>query len=195
MATIRSGTKAALVVVDTQVGVVATAYQRDAVVSNIADLVQRARSAGVPVIWVQHGDDELVPGQAAWQIVPELAPAPGEGLVAKSFNSAFQQTNLEDLLAQAGASGLVLCGAATNWCIRATAYSALERGYDLSVAGDAHTTESIPLGPQRTLAAPDLIAELNVGLNWVSFPGVTNQVCPSAQIRFHAGTVATPAKG
>jgi hypothetical protein len=48
-----------------------------------------------------------------------------------------------------GATHVVLAGAATNWCIRATAYGALERGYDLTLVKDAHTTETMELGDLR----------------------------------------------
>ena len=189
MSTIRDGNRAALVVVDTQVGVVATAHNRDAVVGHIGELVAKARQGGVPVVWVQHEGEELVKGQPDWQIVPELQPASGEILVPKNFNSAFQKTSLAELLAKADVSHLMLCGAATNWCIRATAFSALDRGYDLTLAGDAHSTDSIELGPDRVIAAADIIAELNVGLNWVEFPGVKNQVRKTAEIGFDQGSV------
>ena len=56
-------------------------------------------------------------------------------------------------LAARGATRLVLAGASTNWCIRATAYAALERGYDLTLVQDAHSTKSMDLGDGRRVAA------------------------------------------
>ena len=107
--------------------------------------IDAAVIAGVPVVWVQHGDDELKHGSAGWQWVPELVPLEREPLLHKAFNSAFEQTELETLLAGLGATHIVLAGATSNWCIRATAYAALERGYDLTLVGDAHTTETMVL--------------------------------------------------
>ena len=75
--------------------------------------------------------------------MPELVPADGEMRIHKGFNSSFERTTLEDVLAKLGATHIVLAGAATNWCIRATAYGALERGYDLTLVKDAHTTETM----------------------------------------------------
>ena len=98
MATVREGRKGALVVVDVQVGVMESAWEADRVVGNIAHAVDRARVAGLPVIWVQHQDDELVPGTTPWQWVPELSPADGELLVAKEYNSSFERTSLDDEL-------------------------------------------------------------------------------------------------
>src|SRR3569833_3312045 len=62
----------ALLVIDVQQGVVAGAHERDAVVANIATLVDRARDGHVPVVWVQHSSEQLARGSAAWQYVPEL---------------------------------------------------------------------------------------------------------------------------
>ena len=45
--------------------------------------MEKARAQGVPVVWVQHEDEELVHGSPAWQIVPELSPAAGEARVDK----------------------------------------------------------------------------------------------------------------
>jgi nicotinamidase-related amidase len=49
----------ALMVIDVQNGVVADVHQRDAVVANIATLVDKARDEGVPIVWVQHSDEQL----------------------------------------------------------------------------------------------------------------------------------------
>ncbi|MCW3844292.1 isochorismatase family protein [Micromonospora yasonensis] len=62
----------ALLVIDVQNGVVNHAYDRDRVVANVATLVDRARAAGVAVVWVQDHSGELVRGSEPWQYVPEL---------------------------------------------------------------------------------------------------------------------------
>ena len=57
MTTLADRPNTALVVIDVQKGVVAEAHERDAVVANISTLVDKARSEGVPVVWVQHSDE------------------------------------------------------------------------------------------------------------------------------------------
>ncbi len=178
MATVREGGKGALVVVDVQVGVMDSAWESERVVGNIAVAVDRARAAGVPVVWVQHQDEELVPESPPWQWVPELAPADGESRVAKEYNSSFEKTSLDDELARLGVSHLALAGAATNWCIRATAYAALERGYDLTLVGDAHTTTSD--------AAEAVVDDLNTVMTWVSYAEVSNTAVPVEELDFDA---------
>lgn len=176
MARIREGHQPALLVVDVQVAVVEQAWQAANVVDRIDALVHRARAAGVPVIWVQHHDDELVRDTPAWQWAPPLAPAPGELRIDKQHNSSFEDTPLEQALAQQGITHLVLAGAATNWCIRATAYAALERGYDLTLVGDGHTTGSSTLEDGRVIEAGLLVEELNRAMTWLSYPGRRNRV-------------------
>jgi nicotinamidase-related amidase len=184
MATIRSGEQPALLVVDVQQGVVAQAWERDRVVARVAFAVERARAAGVPVFWVQHESDELERGSEAWRWVPELQPRDGEAAIHKRFNSAFEQTELEARLAALGATHLVLAGAASNWCIRATAYAALERGYDLTLLGDAHTTPDLDLGAGRVVAARDVIDELNAVMRWIAYPGRRNRVLGAEALDF-----------
>jgi nicotinamidase-related amidase len=75
-----------------------------------------------------------------------------------------------------------LCGAATNWCIRATAYAALERGYDLTLIEDAHSTVDMPVSSELTIPAAHIVAELNTTLRWLSYPGRRNAVAPLSDV-------------
>ena len=184
MATVREGNKSVLLVVDVQVSVVKGAWESARVVGNVALAVQRARAAGVPVIWVQHADEDLVKDSPGWQWAPELVPAADELLIHKNFNSSFEQTPLDDELAKLGATHIVLAGCATNWCIRATAYGALERGYDLTLVKDAHTTKTMDLENGTKLEAANLVQDLNIAMTWLSYPGRTNGTATAAEIDF-----------
>ena len=171
MALIRSGNNLALVVVDPQVGVFQDAWDDHRIIDNIIDVVSKARLQKIPVIWVRHSDDDLIQESSAWQWLPKLSPISTEAIIDKQYNSAFEATSLERSLAQLNVSHITLCGAATNWCIRSTAYAALERGYDLTLIKDAHTTESLVLGNDVTVQAKDIIDELNAVMTWVAYPG------------------------
>ena len=186
MSTVRSGNQPALVVVDVQVGVMADAWEAPRVIANVARTVQRAREQGVPVVWVQHESDELPRDSAAWQLVPQLAPAAGEARVHKKFESSFEQTQLEQELARVGATHIVLAGAQTNWCIRATAYGALERGYDLTLVKDAHTTPGIDLGEGSKIEAAGIVKDLNVAMTWISYPGRRSGTAAADEVDFCA---------
>ena len=193
MATIREGNRPVLIVVDVQVGVMAEAWESARVIGNIARAVARARAEGVPVVWVQHGDADLPFGSPPWQWVPALVPAAGEALIHKGFNSAFEQTGLEAELERLAATHVVLAGASTNWCIRATAYAALERGYDLTLLGDAHSTRATPLEDGRSIAAADLVNDLNIAMQWLAYPGRRNATATAATVDFTQPGGAPPA--
>ena len=188
MATVREGNQAALIVVDVQVGVVRDAWDAARVIHNVAQVVERARSRAVPVIWVQHSDEGLLRDSAEWQWVPELKPAAGEALIHKSFESSFEQTPLEAELNRLGASHITLAGAATNWCIRATAYAALERGYDLTLVSDAHTTKSVDLDNGARIEAASVVQDLNIAMTWLGYPGRRNGTATAAQADFVAAS-------
>jgi nicotinamidase-related amidase len=184
MATVRKGNQGILLVVDVQAGVVGEAWDAPRIIGNVSRAVERARAQGVPVVWVQHADEDLPHGSAPWRWVPELVPAPGEPLIHKAFNSSFEQTTLEEVLAQLGATHITLAGAASNWCIRATAYGALERGYDVTLVKDAHTTRTMELGNGSRIEAAGIIDELNVAMTWLSYPGRRNGTATAEAVDF-----------
>ncbi|NJK51632.1 MAG: isochorismatase family protein [Leptolyngbyaceae cyanobacterium SU_3_3] len=170
--------------VDVQVGVMEGTWNAVEVLNNIAKVVEEARANRVPVVWIQHDDDELVQGSSEWKIVPSLVPLGEEQILPKKFNSAFEDTSLQQVLEGHGATHIVLAGAATNWCIRATAYGALERGYDLTLVKDAHTTEDIDMGDGTPILARDIVSELNVVMNWVSYRDRNNSVAAASEVEF-----------
>ena len=100
--------------------VVSGAHERDAVVANVAALVDKARAEDVPVVWVQHSSDGMPIGSDGWGYVPELPQAEGEPVVHKRFADSFEDTDLEAVLAERGVGRLVVSGAQTDECIRST---------------------------------------------------------------------------
>jgi nicotinamidase-related amidase len=188
MATVREGNKSVLLIVDVQVDVMSRAWQAPQVIDNVSRLVERARQQAVPLVWVQHSAADLPYGSAQWQWVPELAPAPGEPLIHKVFESSFEQTALEEELARRGATRIVLAGASTNWCIRATAYGALDRGYDLMLVEDAHTTTTMPLENGGAIDAETVVREFNISMTWVRYPGRSNGTVKTEDVDFAAST-------
>jgi nicotinamidase-related amidase len=88
---------------------------------------------------------QLVRGSPEWQWAPALQPRESEAQIHKQFNSSFEQTRRWSHAFTPGGHAPGAGRAATNWCIRATAYAALERGYDLTLVQDAHTTGTMDL--------------------------------------------------
>jgi nicotinamidase-related amidase len=186
MTTLNDRPNTALLVVDVQNGVVEEAHERDAVVANVASLVEKARHEQIPVVWVQHSDEGLPRGADSWQIVPELTPGPAEPLVHKSYGDSFEDTTLETVLSDLGVGRLFVVGAETDACIRSTVHGAHVRGYDTMLVGDAHTT-----GDRTEWGAPppdQVIAHTNLYWSYQNAPGRTAGTVEAKEVDFGAAS-------
>ena len=182
MTTLENRPKTALLVIDVQNGVVEGATARDAVVANVGSLVEKARRERVPVIWVQHSDEQLARGSDGWRIVPELTPGDAEPLVEKNYGDSFEDTTLEKELSGLGVGRLVVVGAQTDACIRSTLHGAFTRGYDTTLVSDAHTTED-----QSAWGAPppgQVIAHTNLYWKYQKAPGRTAGTVETKDVDF-----------
>jgi nicotinamidase-related amidase len=183
MTSLQGRPNTALMVIDMQRGVVGEAFEVERVIDNINTLVERARVAGVPVIWVQHASDDLVEGSESWQYLDELRRADGEPLVHKHYGDSFEETDLESVLAERHVGHLVVTGAQTDACIRSTLHGALARGYDATLVADAHTTDDMrewgsPIGPA------DAIEYTNLYWSFSDAPGRSGNTSPTTDIAF-----------
>ena len=160
----------AVIVIDMQVGVLDGCSDADGVTRRTASLVERARAAGVPVIWVQDHDD-FPQGTPEWELAAPLGRRQDEPLMRKTRRDAFVGTELAEVLAELSATHLVVAGAQTDYCIRTTTQSAAVRWFDVTLVGDAHTTvdaehEGVPI------SARQVIAHTNMYFSGLRYPGL-----------------------
>lgn len=186
MTSLQNRPNAALLVIDMQRDVVGGAFEVERVVNNINNLVDKARSEAVPVIWIQHSDEGMAEGSEGWEYLPELSREDDEPLVHKHYNDSFEETDLESLLAERKVGRLVVTGAQTDACIRSTLHGALVRGYDATLVGDAHTTEDMrewgsPIGPAEA------IGFTNLYWNWSTAPGRKGSTVSTVDVDFGSG--------
>ncbi|MEL4358982.1 MULTISPECIES: isochorismatase family protein [unclassified Luteococcus] len=173
----------ALLVVDVQVGVMQDLWHAHRIIETIVDLVRRARLAGTPVVWVRHQSPGLEAGSQEWQIVPELLPEPGEQIIEKRYGDSFAETDLDDVLAAAGANHVWVTGAQSDFCVRSTLFGALYRGYDTTLVEDAHTAAGASYDALH-FTGEELVAVVNK-LAWTTrLPGVTSRLCKAADVVF-----------
>jgi nicotinamidase-related amidase len=189
MTTLPDRPNTALLIIDVQNGVVAGSHNRDEMIANINTLVGKARTEGVPVIWVQHSDDgPLKQGSEGWEYVPELVRAEPEPLVHKRYGDSFEDTDLESVLADSKIGKLIVAGAQTDACIRSTLHGAFTRGYDVFLVGDAHTTENLT---EYGAPAPELVvAHTNLYWDWQDAPGRAAATVKTENVSFAPGNVA-----
>lgn len=118
-----------------------------AALDEAAVLLDRARSAGIPVIHIQHNGGPGSPYDIEDEIgaiVPLVAPREGEAVVVKQYPNSFVATDLDDRLKALGARNLVLAGFMTHMCVNSTARGAFNLGYAPTVPAAATATRSLP---------------------------------------------------
>jgi len=119
--------------------------------ANAARLLARFRAQGWPLVHIQHlmarpGATFLLPGTPGAEIHPAVAPLAGEPVVQKHFPNSFRDTGLLDVLKQAGAHELVICGMMTSMCVDATVRAAFDLGFPCMVVHDACATRDLAFG-------------------------------------------------
>jgi nicotinamidase-related amidase len=186
MSTLSGRPNTALLVIDVQNGVVEGAYNRDGVVANIHALVERARAEDVPVVWIQHSSEELAKGSDAWAYVPELVRQDSEPLVHKTYGDSFEDTDLEEVLAEREIGKLVVTGAQTDECVRSTIHGGFVRGYDVTLVGDAHTTED--LSEWGAPPPEQVIGHTNLYWKYQRAPGRTAGPVMTVDVDFSRGS-------
>ncbi|MFF9362586.1 isochorismatase family protein [Streptomyces griseoluteus] len=182
MTTLSDRPNTAVLVIDVQNGVMADAHDRDPVIARISSLIDKARTADVPVIWIQHSDEDMPQDSTSWEYVPELRRHDDEPLVHKNYGDSFEATTLESVLDDHKVGRIVVAGAQTDICIRSTLHGAITRGYDAILVADAHTTEDLT---QYGAPTPDkVIAHTNLYWKFHSAPGREAGVVETADVTF-----------
>jgi maleamate amidohydrolase len=190
--TVGLGRRPALIVVDVNQGFTDPASplvcDLDGVVAAIGRLLDVARAAGIPVVYTTVSYDEgdrqaaaafidkipalltLEAGTRWVEIDPRIAPRDDEPVLNKLFASAFFGTALSSFLTANGSDSLIVTGASTSGCVRATVVDAIQHGYRPIVpreaVGDrnleAHVANLFDIETKYgdVVSADDLIAQL-----------------------------------
>lgn len=132
-------TRAAVLIVDLQVGVIRDCHDPAGTVARTQDLVERARAEGAPVVWVLD-HSEFEPETPDWQLPAPLQALPGEPVIRKRYRDAFCETELLSTLAHLGVRHLAVGGSQSDYCVRTTAQRAAQEGYDVTLVAGCHTT-------------------------------------------------------
>lgn len=152
-------TNRAIVVVDWQKEYLSTGklplHDVDTAIDKAVEVIARARARGEPVIHIRHeqpGAPIFVPGSEGVEIIPAVAPLPGEAVIVKNHPNSFRETDLERVLNENSIDQIMLIGAMSHMCIGATARAATDLGYDTVVVEDACATMDLEFGGVRVPA-------------------------------------------
>lgn len=176
--------KCALLVIDVQRGLFDEApkpYEADAVVDRINAVTSRSRSAGIPVVFVQHERQSgvLEYGSESWQLERRLLVADTDHVLRKTTPDSFLRTELSALLAQWGTEQLMICGYASEFCVDTTTRRAAALGFPVVLIADAHTTHD-----KDHASAAQIRRHHNATLAGITSFGPRIEARPVAEIRF-----------
>lgn len=174
----------AVLVIDVQQGLCKgpnAAYDCPGTIERINVLTQRARTAGVPVFFVQHESSAgyLEHGSLEWQLATGLQVQAGDRRIRKTTPDAFLRTELQEALQDLGIKDLVVCGMHTEFCVDTTTRKALALGYPVVLVSDAHTSAgNAAISPQQ------IIAHHNATLTHISSFGPRVKAVTHDKVRF-----------
>ena len=154
----------ALIIIDMQAGVFESAIippvaGAKELLSQIDKLIAKARSASVPIIYIQHSGGSGHPlehGTSGWHIHPDITPTDQDIVIQKRTPDSFYNTQLQTELESRNIKRLVIAGIQTEFCVDTTCRRAFSLGYQVTLAKDAHSTWDTEL-----LSAPQIIAHHN----------------------------------
>jgi nicotinamidase-related amidase len=172
----------ALLVIDVQEAVMEGAHERDEVIGRINTLIERARAAAIPIVFIQHDDPtdpSMVADSDGWQLVADLDVGTHDVRIPKQFRDSFANTTLRAHLESLAVDEVIITGAQSDYCVHATTTGALREGYDVTVVSDAHTT-SAP--KESAISAADVVTFVNTNLTWLTYPEREMRVLPAVTV-------------
>lgn len=155
----------ALLILDLQVGLFhgpEQPWRGEALLATVNNLLAKAHAAGAPIFLARHvgpAGSPLAPDSALTQLIPELDLNGSETVFEKQRPSAFACTGLLETLKDVGASGLVIAGMKTQYCVDSSCRVARDLGLDAVLIEDGHTCSDTP-----QLSAEAIVAHHNATL-------------------------------
>ncbi|HKX39558.1 MAG TPA: cysteine hydrolase family protein [Burkholderiaceae bacterium] len=178
--------KTALLIIDVQHALCTgdeAAYDIERVLERINAVSAKARTAGAPVILIQHEEEvgSLEFDSEGWQLARGLATRPDDVRVRKTTPDSFHRTDLQRVLQERGIDRLVVCGLQSDYCVDTTTRRALALGYPVVLVGDAHSTVD-----NAVLTAAQISAHHNATLAGMASFGPRVRVVPAAEVEIAA---------
>ena len=174
-----------LLIIDMQEVLVPMIWRGEELADRVAGLVQSAREEpDVIVVGVQQTGppgSRFDPETPGWQLSARLGIQDNDVRVRKSATDSFFRSDLGDLLKARDVDALVIAGVATDYCVDATARSALSRGFDVDLVSDGHAPAAVG-DPDAGLTPEQIITHHNAVLSRAIHPGGRLCLVPAAEV-------------
>jgi len=140
--------KSALIIIDAQSGMyngekIVPIFEGEQKIRKIKHLIEKARSRGIILIYIQHDGDKghpLEKGTRGWMIHSQILPIKGDLVIQKRHPDSFLHTQLQEVLADLFVTNLYIAGNQTEYCIDTTCKSAFSKGFQVLLIEDCHST-------------------------------------------------------
>ncbi|MGZ9583761.1 cysteine hydrolase family protein [Paenibacillus marinisediminis] len=159
--------KKGLLIIDVQLGMFDESdpvFQGEILLKKINHLIGRARSADIPIFYIQHNEragQPLEPGTPGWGIHPNIAPHTHDVIIQKNTPDSFHKTRLQQELETRSINELIVTGIQSEICVDTTCRRAFSLGYKVQLVSDAHSTWD-----SSNLTASQIIDHHNNLLRW-----------------------------
>jgi nicotinamidase-related amidase len=152
----------ALIIIDVQVALFeddSPLYKAKNLLISIQGLIKEAREKSIPIIYIQHTEDQgdFAKDTSTWAIHPAIKPCNQDTVVEKRSWDVFFNTDLKKILNEKHIKELIIVGMQTEFCLDTTIRNGYSHGYKLTVCGDVHTTYD-----NGRLKASDIIKHHNM---------------------------------
>lgn len=145
----------ALLIIDLQIGICTstTFFNQSELITRVNHRIKHYREQKLPIIFIQHEDEELIYQSADWQLMDTLDAQQHDFYVRKTHANSFYQTTLHHILKANGINSLEILGAQTQYCVDTTIKYAHGLGYQLfSLPYGTSTTDNEWMTAQETIA-------------------------------------------
>ena len=118
-------------------------YKGDELLAKVKSLITKARSAQIPIIYIQNSGGKGDPdeyGTPGWEIHPMIQSAEGDVVIQKQTPDAFHETSLHHELKSRKIKRLIIVGLQTEYCIDTTCRRGFGLGYEITLVEDSHST-------------------------------------------------------
>ncbi len=136
--------RCALLVIDMQKAIFELkrpVYAADGLIRSVNAAINAARAGGVQVIFTRHENKSfLIKGTPGWRTADEIDVREYDVILEKKHPDVFVDTGLDGLLKAGGINTLIVAGLISNGCVKTACLSAIQRGYDVFLLSDAHST-------------------------------------------------------
>jgi len=130
----------ALVIIDVQNGILnKNLFKKEEVLQNINKAIVENRKKNNLIIFIQHNSKSLIKRSNDWEIYSGLNINKDDIIIQKKHGSAFNETNLKQILIENNIKNIIICGLVSNGCVFFTCQDGIKNGFNVKIIKNGHT--------------------------------------------------------